>query len=100
MATPSRLFSLQQAFQANPELARVAARIRQSQQMLAVIRPLLQPGLRAQVQAGPVDEDGWCLLVGNPAIGVKIRQLTPALLAALHSAGHPVERLRIKVRVR
>ncbi|MEN9905485.1 MAG: hypothetical protein RLZZ555_2050 [Pseudomonadota bacterium] len=100
MATSSRLFSLQQAFQANPELARVAARIRQSQQMLAVIRPLLQPGLRAQVQAGPVDDDGWCLLVGNPAIGVKIRQLSPALLAALRSAGFAVERLRIKVRVR
>ena len=29
MATSSRLFSLQQAFQANPELAKVAARIRQ-----------------------------------------------------------------------
>lgn len=100
MATPSRLFSLQQAFQANPELARVAARIRQSQQMLAVIRPLLQPGLRALVQAGPVEDDSWCLLVNNPAIGVKIRQLSPALLAALRSAGYPVERLRIKVRVR
>ncbi len=100
MASPSRLFSLQQAFQANPELARVSARIRQSQQMLEVIRPLLQPGLRAQVQAGPVAEDNWCLLVGNPAIGVKIRQLTPALLTALHNAGYPIARLRIKVRVR
>ena len=98
MAQPSRLFSLQQAFQANPELARVTARIRQSQQMLEVIRPLLQPGLRAQIQAGPVDEDSWCLLVSNPAIGVKIRQLTPTLLTALSHAGYPIARLRIKVR--
>ena len=100
MGPSSRQFSLQQAFQANPELAKVAARIRQSQQMLTLIRPLLQPGLRAQVQAGPVEDDSWCLLVGNPAIGVKIRQLTPALLTALHNAGYPIARLRIKVRVR
>ncbi len=100
MATPSRQFSLQQAFQANPELARVAARIRQSQRMLEIIRPLLQPGLRAQVQAGPVEDDCWCLLVGNPAMGVKIRQLTPALLAALRTGGYAIERLRIKVRLR
>ena len=100
MASPSRLFSLQQAFQANPELARVSARIRQSQQMLEVIRPLLQPGLRAQVQAGPVAEDNWCLLVGNPAVGTKLKQLTPALMAALRQADLGVPRLRIKVRLR
>ncbi len=100
MATHSRLFSLQQAFQAHPELARVADRIRQSQQMLTLIRPLLQPGLRSQIQAGPVDEDSWCLLVGNPAVGTKLRQLEPALLAALRSGGFNVPRLRIKVRVR
>ena len=100
MAPPSRLFSLQQAFQANPELAKVAVRIRQSQQMLALIRPLLQPGLRAQVQAGPVDEESWCLLVSNPAVGSKLRQLAPALLAALRSGGFEVQRLRFKVRVR
>ncbi len=100
MATQSRLFSLQQAFQAHPELARVADRIRQSQQMLTLIRPLLQPGLRAQIQAGPVDEDSWCLLVANPAVGTKLRQLAPALLAALRSGGFAVQRLRIKVRVR
>ena len=99
MAASSRQFSLQQAFQAHPELARVAERIRQSQQMLAVISPLLQPGLRARVQAGPVDEDSWCLLVGNPAVGTKLKQLSPTLLATLQRAGYPIQRLRIKVRV-
>ena len=99
MAAPSRQFSLQQAFQAHPELARVAARIRQSQQMLAVISPLLQPGLRARVEAGPVDEDSWCLLVANPAVGTKLKQLGPTLLTELRRAGYPVQRLRIKVRM-
>lgn len=100
MATHSRQFSLHQAVQANPALAKVADRIRQSQHMLDVIRPLLPPGLRAQVQAGPVDEESWCLLVGNPAVGTKLKQLSPALLAALRSDGQTIERLRIKVRVR
>ncbi|MDD2730022.1 hypothetical protein [Malikia sp.] len=100
MVTPPRLFSLQQAFRAHPELARVVDRIRQSEQMLALISPLLQPGLRAQIQAGPVDEESWCLLVGNPAVGTKLRQLTPALLAALRNGGFAVPRLRIKIRVR
>ena len=100
MVTPSRQFSLQQAVEANSMLAQVAQRIRQSEQMLAVIRPLLTPGLRAQIQAGPVDQESWCLLVGNPAVGTKLRQLTPALLAALRTAGYPVPRLRLKVRVR
>ena len=100
MASPPRQFSLQQAVQANSVLARVADRIRQSEQMLALIRPLLAPGLRAQIQAGPVDEESWCLLVGNPAVGTKLRQLTPALLTALRTAGYAVPRLRLKVRVR
>lgn len=92
------MFSLQQAVHANPMLAQVADRVQRSQRMLEVVRPLLPPGLRAQVQAGPVDDEGWCLLVGNPAVGSKLKQLTPALMAALRQADLSVARLRIKVR--
>ncbi|NIC40146.1 hypothetical protein [Aquabacterium sp. A08] len=91
------MFSLQQAVTASPVLAQVAERVRRSQQMLQTIRPLLPPGLRAQVQAGPVDDNGWCLLVGNPAVGSKLKQLTPALMAALRQANLGVPQLRIKV---
>lgn len=93
------MFSLHQAVYASPVLAQVAERIRQSQQMLEVIRPLMAPGLRAHVQAGPVDEESWCLLVSNPAVGTKLKQLSPALLAALRTKGFDVPRLRIKIRV-
>jgi len=93
------MFSLQQAVQASPALARMAERVRQSQAMLKTVQPHLPAGLRPWVQAGPVDDDGsWCLLVANPAAGSKLRQLAPALVAALRVAGYPVPQLRIKVR--
>jgi len=94
------MFSLQQAVNASPALAQVAERIRLSQHMLEVIRPLLPPALRQQVQAGPVEEHSWCLLVSNPAVGTKLKQLTPALLAALRTNGQTITQLRIKVRLR
>ncbi len=90
-------YSLQQAADAAPVLARMAERIRLSSDMLATVLPLIPSGLRKQVVAGPVDENSWCLLVGNPAVASKIRQLAPALLNALHAKGHAVEKLRIRV---
>ena len=92
------MFSLQQAARNAPTLAHLFDRIRHSEQMLHVVQPLLPPGLRAQVQAGPLDDASWCLLVSNPAEGAKLKQLTPALLAALRHAGFEVPELRIKVR--
>lgn len=92
------MFSLQQAARNAPALAHLFDRIRHSEQMLHVVQPLLPLGLRAQVQAGPLDDASWCLLVSNPAVGAKLKQLTPALLAALRNAGFEVPELRIKVR--
>ena len=66
--------------------------------MLATILPLLPAHLRSQVSAGPVDETSWCLLVRNPAVGSKLRQLTPTLLQTLQQAGLGVEQIRLKVR--
>jgi len=93
-------FSLDQAVNASPVLANMAKRMRLSQHMLDVIRPLLPPALRSQLQAGPLDDESWCVLVSNPAVGVKLRQLTPALMAALRSDGQTIQQIRIKVRVR
>lgn len=90
-------YSLQQAADAAPVLARMTERIRLSGAMLSTVLPLIPSGLRTQVVAGPVDENSWCLLVSNPAVASKIRQLTPALLRALHAKGHAVDKLRIRV---
>ena len=64
---------------------------------LAAIRPLLPAPLRAAVQAGPIDEGQWCLLVSSNAVAAKLRQFVPALQLHLESQGLAVSGIRIKV---
>ena len=91
-----RSISLQEAAQAAPSLTRLYGLVRESSERLEAIRPLLPPALRACVQAGPIDEDG-CLLVNNSAAAAKLRQLLPALQAALRARGLPVRNIRLKL---
>ena len=91
------MFSLQQAVRASPVLAEMAEKVRLSQRLLELVRPHIPPALRPHVQAGPVDEQSWCLLVSNPAVGTKLKLLTPALLAALRVNGQNIHHLRIKI---
>ena len=74
--------------------------IRASNDRLQAIRSLLPAPLRACVQAGPMDEGGWCLLVSSNAVAAKLRQLLPALQAHLSQQGMPVDAIRIKVQNR
>ena len=88
---------LQDAIQLAPTLAQLSQRASASAACLRTVRPLLPPGLRAAVRAGGIDNGEWCLLVPHNAAAAKLRQLTPALLAALRTAEHDVSTLRIKV---
>lgn len=67
----------------SPLLMQLAQQARQSQQVLARLRPLLPAPLREAVQAGPLEGDQWCAIVPNSAVAAKMRQLIPTLLAAL-----------------
>ena len=91
------MYSLQQAVRASPVLAQMAERVRLSQHLLEVVRPHVPPGLRDQIQAGPLDGDAWCVFVRNTAVATKLRLLTPALLAALRVDGQTIQQLRVKV---
>lgn len=86
-----------QALHDAPPLARLMAALAESRARLDVIRPLLPPGLRNAVQAGPFDENGWRLFVAHNAGAAKLRQLKPALLSALRVAQLPVTHLTIRV---
>jgi len=92
------MIPLQQAVRASTVLSAVLQRAAQSQAMLEAVRPLLPPGLREQVLAGPLEDGHWCLLVAHAAAAGKVRLLAPTLLAALQLAGHAVTDLRLKVR--
>lgn len=85
-----------QALRANESLVRLGERLEGSQRRLRVIGPALPGGLAASIQAGPLDEDGWSLLVANAAVAAKLRHLLPRLEALLAQAGLP-GRIRVKL---
>lgn len=91
---------LQQAAQESPTFARLSELIRASSDRLQAIQGLLPAPLRASVQAGPIDEGCWCLLVSSNAVAAKLRQLVPALQAHLSQKGLAVTSIRIKVQNR
>lgn len=88
---------LHQAAQESPTFARLADVIRASSARLKAIHSLLPAPLRASVQAGPLEEGSWCLLVSSNAVAAKLRQLVPALQAHLDQQGLAVSAIRIKV---
>lgn len=87
-----------QALEQAPGLQQLRVQLAQSSACLKAVQPLLPPGLRQSVQAGPIDEQSWCLLVSHQAAAAKIRQLLPALVQALQQAQLPVHHIRIRVR--
>lgn len=88
-----------EALRTSAPLGRLAERLRQSNAMLAAIRPLLPAGMAAQVSAGPVDAAGWSMLCTNAAVAAKLRQLVPRLEQCLRNSGHAAE-VRVKVQPR
>lgn len=97
---PRNATPVQQAVMQAPHLARLAAAASDSKSRLDSLNDLLPSALRAGVQAGPVEEDQWCLLAANSAVAAKLRQLSPALLAHLRTQGWQVSVIRIKVQGR
>lgn len=88
---------VQQAAQESPTFARLAGLIRDSSARLQAIRSLVPGPLRASVQAGPIDDGCWCLLVSSNAVAAKLRQLVPAFESHLRVKGLSVTSIRIKV---
>jgi hypothetical protein len=78
-------------------LVRLVERVQASNSRMAVVRPLLPGPLRSSVQAGPMDEGQWCLLVSSNAVAAKLRQLLPTLRLQLETQGLGVTDIRIKV---
>lgn len=88
---------LQQAAQESATLASLTARIQASQACLKAVQPLLPAALRPSVQAGPLEDGQWCLIVRSSAVAAKLRQLLPDLQQRLIHSGLPVTAIRVKV---
>ena len=89
--------NMQQAMHGSPMLAQLMRMAEEPRACMAVIRPLLPAALRGAVRPGPMQDGTWCLLIAHTAAAAKLRQLAPALLAALRAKGHEVQTLRFKV---
>ncbi|MFG6416365.1 hypothetical protein ACG02S_20940 [Roseateles sp. DC23W] len=85
-----------QALRAHESLARLSERLEASKRRLRVIAPALPGPLLVSIQSGPLDEEGWSLLVANAAVAAKLRHLLPRLEGLLAQAGLP-GRIRIKL---
>lgn len=109
MSTPSRYIRprlrasvpdptpIADALRAHEGLAHLNQRIEASRRRLRAIAPALPGSLLASVQAGPLDEAGWSLLVANAAVAAKLRQLLPRLEGLLAQAGLTPAVIRIKL---
>jgi len=53
--------------------------------------------MRSHIQAGPLREGEWCVLVRSTSAATKLRQLLPAFQQVLRESGSQVSAIRIKV---
>lgn len=94
---PSRTVGIDQALAASEPLTQLSRRMQASQERLAAVLPLLPPAMRSAVRAGPIDEDGWSLLVASNAVAAKLRQMVPTLEARLRANGFNGPPVRVKL---
>jgi hypothetical protein len=102
MTTPAsnrRFVPILEAAEDAPTLARLAQLARESRERLEAVESLIPFPLRSAVRAGPIEGDGWCLLVDNSAAAAKLRQVLPALTAELRRRGAQVNSIRLKVQI-
>ena len=90
-------FTLLQATQDSPTLARLTGLATESSARLKSIEALIPASLRKAVRAGPIEGTVWCLILDNNAVASKIRQLLPALESHLRTQGWDVSAIRLKV---
>lgn len=92
-----RAVTFSQAAENSPSLARLTGLVRESNDRLKAIESLIPEALRPAIQAGPIDDGVWCLLVSSNAAAAKVRQLLPLIQSRLISNGSKVTSIRLKI---
>ena len=86
------------AIAASDSLASLAARLRESEQRLAAVASLLPATLARELRPGPIDDEGWSVLVSNAAVAAKLRQLLPRLSEELKARSFRDLPIRVRLR--
>jgi len=89
-----------QAVENSPSLARLAGLVRESSDRLKAVESLIPEALRPAIQAGPIEDGVWCLLVSSNAAAAKVRQLLPLIQSRLIDKGWKVTSIRLKILIR
>jgi hypothetical protein len=97
MQRRQHLFTLLQASESSPTLARLGELALDSKNRLKSVEFLIPTGLRTFVAAGPIDGPTWCLILSSTSAAAKLRQLLPAMEAHLRVKGWDVNSIRLKV---
>ena len=90
--------SLAGALDSSDSLTRLTTRLRESEQRLAAIAPLLPDTLARDLRPGPIDDEGWSVLVSNAAVAAKLRQLLPRLNETLRARSFRDLPIRVRLR--
>jgi len=88
---------LAEALRRSAPLTQLRARLQESADRFEAIRGALPGALARHVRPGPIDEEGWSLLVANAAVAAKLRQIKPHLESLLREQGWQVSSIRIRV---
>jgi hypothetical protein len=72
----------------------------ESQARHAIVALRLPEALAREVRPGPIDDEGWSLLVSNAAAAAKLRHLLPHLREELLAHGWRDLPIRLRVRAR
>jgi len=99
MRQASPPLTVAEAANLSPTLAQLAQAAQQSRTQLQSVEHLIPERLRTSVQAGPLDNGTWCLLVRGNAAAAKMRQLLPTIQAQLRERGCEVTAIRLKVQM-
>jgi hypothetical protein len=96
-------YSIEEAAQDSPTLAKLMDLSRESNAMLQSIQSLIPHNLKPAIKAGPIDTNDngttWCLIVEGNAAVAKLRQLLPKFQTHLLSRGKQITEIRLKVRL-
>jgi Dna[CI] antecedent, DciA len=90
--------SLDRAIASSDSLTSLAARLRESELRLAAVASLLPDTLARELRPGPIDDEGWSVLVSNAAVAAKLRQLLPRLSEELRSRSFRDLPIRVRLR--
>jgi hypothetical protein len=86
------------AIERNDSLTGLGRRLAESNARFAAIRDVLPPALAEQLQAGPIDDEGWSVLASNAAVAAKLRHWLPRLTQELHSRSFRALPIRVRLR--